>query len=123
MQCHPVKQMLELREASGRVFKSNSAHQAMNLVAQFQKVLGEVTAVLSRNPGDECFLHRPPPFDQRVKISLESEAFLNIVSFAMCGDDFEKMLLQAVNAEVHSPLLPHASGSPFSHLPRQCRIT
>lgn len=46
---------------------------------------------------------------------------LNFVSFAI--DGFEEMLLQAVNAEVHIPFFPYASGSTFSHLSRQNRIT
>ena len=48
---------------------------------------------------------------------------LNFVSFGMYGDDFEEVLLQAVSAEVHIPFLPHASGSPFTHLSRKNRIT
>ena len=52
MQRQPVKQMIDPREATGRIFKRNPADNAVNFIAELKQVLGQITAVLSGESGD-----------------------------------------------------------------------
>lgn len=56
MQSDTIEQMSESLSASLRDFKRDAPDQPMNFVAQTQKVLSQVAAVLARYSGNECFL-------------------------------------------------------------------
>jgi hypothetical protein len=55
MKLQPIKQMRDTPKSSLRVFDPHAAHQAMNLIAETQQMLGQIAAVLARDAGDECF--------------------------------------------------------------------
>jgi hypothetical protein len=40
-----------------RIERTAPANHAMNFIALFEKLLGQIGAVLSRDTGDECLLH------------------------------------------------------------------
>src|SRR5713101_794438 len=53
MKLKTIKQMRDAPKSSLRIFHSDAAHQTMNLVAETQKMFGQITSVLARDAGDE----------------------------------------------------------------------
>jgi hypothetical protein len=41
-------------ESRFRRFEGDTAHDAVNFIAETQQVIGEITAVLAGNSGDQC---------------------------------------------------------------------
>ncbi len=59
MKLKPIKQMRDATKPSLRIFHPDAAHQAVNLVAEIQKMFGQIASVLARDARDESLpLHR-----------------------------------------------------------------
>jgi hypothetical protein len=53
-----VEQVLDAREAAPGVFERDAADEGVNLVAEVQKVFGEVAPVLAGDACDQCCFHK-----------------------------------------------------------------
>ena len=56
MEVNSAEQVVNARESMLWVFDGDAAHDAMHLVASFEKKLGKIAAVLARDAGDKSAL-------------------------------------------------------------------
>src|SRR6185369_16763814 len=58
MQCDAIQQMGDAAEPRLRYFEGHAADQPVYFIAQTQQVIGEVTAILTGNSGNQRFLRQ-----------------------------------------------------------------